>query len=127
MYIYRIEHPDTHKGPYTHNWNLARNLCEDHQDCTHPDMFADVAECNMWKYTMKGSKFYACFDKIEDLCSWFHGWLRTFAEFDFIMCIYDIPDLIIRRGVYQCMVELEHAKLVDTMSIVDLIVVTGKE
>lgn len=62
-FIYRIEHPESKKGPYTHSW-CDTWRCRPHNTKAHPTPYEEQLDF---------SEHFKCgFESLEKLSSWFN-------------------------------------------------------
>ena len=121
MIIYRIEHPENGKGPYRQYEPLTLNgiaINDYHADfTTHPSPrreFADKDEYGYVRdYFYMPDDYYCGFISIEQLLTWFESeWIDVMHIHGYFLCEYEVPDLCVRIGHFQCIFKMERAKLV---------------
>lgn len=119
MYLYRIEHYESHNGPYRHH-TLAGNIqphalikmCDIHSDDSHPSMrdeFQHIIPERMIK------DYYCGFTSAEKCAEWFKGFLKTLRGFEFIIAVYTCSD--VHHGAIQSVFRMSVATRVDELPI----------
>jgi len=127
MYIYRIEHAETHDGPYGCNTDYSAdeslyNMGYKHVNKTHPNMWLDCMPVGKGFYR---EDHYCGFDSIERLVDWFDGWFTALENNGFIVAIYSINPSLVDTGNYQSIFIRDKAERVDCISISDMLVMKG--
>lgn len=132
MYIYRVEDPDTGRGPYTPA-NMADSdkvilrdmLLDAHSDYKgkHPAMFDDCGFHEHFRFSAEAEQYIAGCKTVEDLVSWFVGFWDMLTRAGYVLRVYDIPDLLVRVGTYQVCFPIAAAKKIDEMRISDFLAV----
>jgi len=125
MFVYRIEHPDSGKGPYTHQYDCApynrvRNALDYTQiSNNHPGMWKDLKPVNGFCR----EEHYCAFESFTMLCAWFtRDALQVIHDAGFICNIYSVDEHSVSRGKYQVGLLKCNAALVDSIAIDDLLI-----
>lgn len=99
MKVYRVRHKRLRRdgklaGPYRGNSPLHDELVSAHDGCDdHP--FPSYDGISM------SSEWYCAFESIEQLLTWFKGWVEKLAECGFEVAEYDVPEHCVQKGEYQ--------------------------
>lgn len=130
MYIYRVEDPDTGKGPYNpaKDASMEKHLLDDdisdaHNDTYHPTMFDDCCFDKWYRFSDEASNYYAGCKSVEQLHSWFSSFWPRLNDTGYTIRIYDCPDTLVKSGTYQVCFPLAAAKLIDEMAISDFLAI----
>lgn len=101
MKVYRVEHVQSGKGPYNHEWLESDRIGRAHSlKSDHPAAMWDVpASLNLYP------DFKCGFINMNDLFRWFGGWLPMLLKNEFRVAVHDVPEGKIHRG--QCQVIFE--------------------
>ena len=130
-YVYRIEHKETHEGPYntdnasidpTYQKHLSKYALGDalnYTQCSkyHPGMWYDLTKLRGFSTC----EHYCGFESIEQLFAWFNeNSTDIMRGFGFQLSIYKIAKKYVTYGTYQVGFIKDKAKLVDVVDLSDL-------
>ncbi len=132
MYIYRVEDPDTGKGPYSpakdasmEKYLLDDDLCTEHNDCKyHPQMFDDCFYPFFeYKFPEIAETYFAGSNSAGQLYAWFSGFWPRLNSTGYVLRIYDCHDDLVKSGTYQVCFPIAAAKKIDEMTISDFLAI----
>jgi len=93
MYLYRIEHIQSGKGPYIHTPMVCneegRWICYAHNTSEYPAIWE---EFKADKIAGNLDEYHCAFDTAEKLVQWFTGWLEILERHHFIVAIYSAEE-----------------------------------
>lgn len=93
MYIYRIEHKDTERGPYNSETSFQNDprlyrIGLAHTDDDHPSMWIDCTY--VYKNGHSHSDYYCGFSTIDQMVQWFDQWFDALHNNGFKLVMYRI-------------------------------------
>lgn len=107
MYLYRIEHIDTHKGPYNESFLLGK-----HCDDNHPSMWDEFKRTSV---SHQRETYYCAFNSIEKMLQWFAGYFDSLIAADYVIGCYVATD--VQHGAVQSIFHMPTATRVDEFPI----------
>ena len=119
MIVYRLEHKQTHNGPFCDTFNLKitkkqREILNDlyewaSENKNTPGIYSDIPEC---KTTLNYNvREYVCGTiSMDQLYHWFSQWLDDLLKMQFEIKTFEVPDDKVFIGKYQCIFHKDYAK-----------------
>ncbi len=108
MTVYRVEHWESGRGPYSQclGWVL-NDICASHAGPAHPSTSEDGLS------TCKPCGFLS----LETLRRWFKGWMRKLRAAGFVIIKLEVPPdaVFVGKSGKQVVFEASKAKLVEVM------------
>lgn len=105
--VYRIEHPETHEGPYRHyaEGNGVRlALHRAHEDEAHPGPYEEGWD-NILDDEIGLPRFG--FVTVQQMLVWFEGFFGRMAEEGFIVSTYEVLSTAVISSPRQCVFDAE--------------------
>lgn len=107
MYLYRIEHIDTRRGPYDEMFLFGK-----HCDAQHPSMWEEFKRTSV---SHQRETYYCAFDSIEKMLIWFDGYFNELIAAYYIIGVYTATDA--QHGKLQSIFHMPTATRVDEFPI----------
>lgn len=126
MLVYRVEHKETKKGPYTSMeripYKAGRKINDWHNnDHNHPGPFAGSGwrESDQEIPYFDANKHRFGFDSLEQLNEWFEGWISLLKENGFQIVVFEVKDDKVIKGKSgkQCVYEHNKATFVENIQL----------
>ena len=92
MFVYRVEHKITNKGPYVRNTDsYTRKMMDDHNSSNnHPSVIVDCFNDSILKFYGQGTDYYCGFESVEQLIDWFDEYMIGLQKIGFIVRVFDV-------------------------------------
>ena len=112
MLVYRVEHKDTHRGPYSgkHIVNSMAN-CHNNDFERWPTPYYDGISVRYSEPHRYG------FDSLDKLRSWFYGYLGVLNDRGFIIVVVRIHGNSVKRGEKQVVYDPTKGKIVNKLEL----------